>query len=101
MAMFVVMTSCAKMPQTCWGRYRKVAVVQLNQEYTAKNLRPTMISERARGVLRVRVLGNFSVGKTDRCAYRRALADAERIAHEANNSREMATAELLMSSGSA
>ena len=83
--MWIVMTSAACMPQSCKGRYRNVALVQLNQHYTAHDLCPAMISERARGVLRVIRMGHHSVGKTVRCAYARALVEAERRAAELNN----------------
>ncbi len=74
--MWIVMTSSAKMPSSCWGRYTNVALVQLNQEYTALNKRPKMISEHARGVLRIRHLGHHAEGKTERCGAARALARA-------------------------
>lgn len=99
--MWVVMTSSAQMPSSCRGRYRRVALVQLCQEYTAKNLRPAMISDRARGVLQVRDLGKHSVGRTDRCAYARALASAAAMAEQLNNSMPEAHGEMLMSFGSA
>lgn len=83
--MWVVMTSAAHMPQSCKGRYRNVALVLLDQYHTARNLRPAMISERAKGVLRVEHFGHHNVGKTDKCAYARALERAERIAFERNN----------------
>lgn len=86
--MWIVMTSSAHMPSSCWGRYRNVALVQLTQEYTARRLLPThqprMISERARGVLRVVHLGKYSVGKTFRCAYHAARAVAEARASALN-----------------
>jgi hypothetical protein len=76
-------------------------VVELNQHFTAHGLRPAMISTRAKGVLAVNDLGHHSVGKTERCAYRRALKRAEEIAHAANNAQDWATAEQLMTTGSA
>lgn len=85
MAMWVVMTSSAQMPNSCWGKYRRVALVLLTQEYTARNMRPAMISSRARGVVRLEDMGHHSVGKTDRCAYARTLKEATRRAHDLNN----------------
>lgn len=74
------MTSTAKMPNSCWGRYLNVALVQLNQHYTASGLRPKFIGTHARGVLRVIRLGHHFDGKSDRCAavrvYQRAVARA-------------------------
>ena len=45
--MFIIMTATAKMPNSCWGRYMRVAVVETD------GTRPKMISERARGVVRI------------------------------------------------
>ena len=83
--MWIVMTSSAKMPVSVKHPYVNVALVKLNQHYTARNLRPKMISERARGVLQVRHLGHHPTGKTEKCGFRRAKADAERLAFELNN----------------
>jgi len=83
--MWIAMSSSAKMPNSCRGTYRRVAVVQLSSWYTAHGLRPAMISERAKGVLRVLDLGKHSVGLTDRCAFARTMKQAEEIAHIRNN----------------
>jgi len=100
--MHIVMTSSAKMPASCKGRYGNVAVVQLTQEYTAKNARPVMISDRAKGVLRVVWRsGPRNVGLTERCGFQRALAEAERYAEMLNNARDMAEARTLIAPGSA
>ena len=73
----IVMTSSAHVAGTArrFGRYRNVAVVEVEA-----GAQPAMISERARGVVRiVRHFGTCSVGKTERCEYRRALAEAEAL----------------------
>ena len=102
MAMHVVMTSCAKMPSSVKAAYINVAVVQLNQEYTAKNIRPKMISERACGVLRVIHLGHFpAAGKTEKSGYRQALRRAEELALQLNSVRDVATGDLLINSACA
>jgi hypothetical protein len=96
--MWIVMTSSAK-PVGRFGTYRNVALVELDQEYTARYLtllQPRCISERAKGVLRVRHLGKFNVGKTANCAYWRAVDAAEASAQAANNAGDAATAELLI-----
>jgi hypothetical protein len=98
--MWVVMTSSAQMPSKCWGQYRRVALVQLTQEYTAKDWRPKMISDRARGVVRLIDYGHHNVGMTERCAYRRTLAQAEARARELNTVPEI-TPDMLISYGSA
>lgn len=45
---YVIRASSAKMPSSCWGTYRHVAVMEVE-----KGTFPTMISERARGVVRI------------------------------------------------
>lgn len=78
--MYIVMTSSAKMPSTCRGRYRNVAVVQ-----TDGTTVPKMISRRAKGV--VDILGfweKLNVGKTEACAYRRALVEANAVVNRLN-----------------
>lgn len=82
MGHYIVMTSAAKMPQCCWGRYRNVAVVEVEDI----NVRPTMISMRALNVIRiVKHFGPQSVGKTKACAYERTLVEAYRMADAMND----------------
>ena len=79
---FVVMQAAACMPNSCWGRYRKVAVVEIEDGFKGK---PKMISRRAKGVARVVALWDKqSVGKTARCAFRQALAAAEALCARLN-----------------
>lgn len=78
---FVVATSQAKMPVKCWGRYRRVAVLEI-----VKGSAPKMISARARGVVRVvATWEKCNVGQTDRCAYGRALSEARALAEQLNS----------------
>lgn len=71
---YVVKTSCARMPSSCWGRYRRIAVLEVKV-----GALPKMISERARGVVRVvETWERLYVGSSPRCAYEIALA----VAHE-------------------
>jgi len=73
---YIVKTSAAKMPRSCWGRYVRVAVLEVEA-----GTEPAMISERARGVVRiVETWERLSVGKTNRCAAARAVAEAEALA---------------------
>lgn len=70
---YIVLTAAAKMPSSCWGRYRRIAVVELD----GTGVKPAMISERARGVRRiVETWERLHVGKTDRSAYSSAFAEA-------------------------
>jgi len=85
MPRFIVMTSSAKMPMSCKGRYGNVAVVELTEEYAAANKVPLLISERARGVARiVWHSGPCNIGSTDRCAFARAMIDAKHDAEKLN-----------------
>lgn len=97
--MYVVMTSAANIPSSCWGRYRRVAVVDVLYYDWNRGIKPAMISERAKGVYRLIDLGNHSVGKTDRCAYKRALARAEAMARELNAAGDPATVENIIGAG--
>ena len=79
---FMVMQANACMPGNCWGRYKRVAVVEIEDGFKG---RPKMISRRARGVARVVALWDKqSVGKTARCAFRQALAAAEALCARLN-----------------
>jgi hypothetical protein len=97
--MYIVMTSKAAMPGSCRGNYRRVAVVQVLSYDWNRGIQPKMISERARGVYRVIDLGHHSVGKTERCAYQRALVRAQAMAADLNNARDQATVEDLIGAG--
>jgi hypothetical protein len=77
---FVVITAAACMPNSCWGTYRRVAVLEV-----VRGVTPKMISARARGVVRVICTWERrNVGKTDRCAYSRAVAEAVEMVDELN-----------------
>lgn len=75
---YIVMTAKERMPLKCKGVYRKVAVVQVE-----KGVKPKMISPRARGVVQVvKIWRRLNVGKTDQCAFARALWQAYALRHE-------------------
>ena len=79
---FIVMTAAAQMPSSCWGRYRRVAVLETTLPQGAS---PKMISDRAKGVKRiVATWEKCNVGTTRHCAYRQALAEAESMADRLN-----------------
>jgi hypothetical protein len=72
---FVVMTATARMPSTVKARYRRVAVVEIEPGAT-----PRMISTHARGVVAiVETWERLSVGRTDRCAFARAMREASAL----------------------
>lgn len=78
---FIVKTAAACMPASCWGRYRRVAVLEVE-----RGIWPTMISDRARGVVRVvQTWERLNCGKTERDAYSRAMAEAEAMTKELNH----------------
>jgi hypothetical protein len=81
---FIVMDRTAQVPgalRKFGGRYRRLAVVETD----LAEGEPSMISERARGVIRiVRIWEQERVGKTDRSAYRIALAAAKEMADALN-----------------
>ena len=77
---FLVMTSSAKMPSSVKAHYRNVAVVE-----TDGTRYPAMISEHARGLVRVvSYRGRLNVGKCVRSAYALALEEAEAMAERLN-----------------
>lgn len=85
---FIVKTAADRVPGG-WGTYRRVAVLEVEPGVTADDV--AMISPRAKGVIRVVETWNrLNVGKTDRCAYRRALAAAHALAEDLNtNAKEV------------
>lgn len=74
---YLIQTSKAKMPGTCWGTYYNVAILEVDSILRRS---VSMISNRARGVVEVyRHLGHHHVSKTTRDAYSRALREADSI----------------------
>lgn len=81
MSHYIVKSAAACMPASCWGRYARVAVLEI--EDGVEDV--AMISPRARGVLRVvQTWECLHVGRTERCALARALREAECMADELN-----------------
>jgi hypothetical protein len=76
---YIVMSSAAKMPSSCRGRYRRIAVIE-----TTDGVAPGLISERPRNVVRiVRVWERCHAGGP-RSAAARALASARALAASLN-----------------
>jgi len=80
---FIIQTAAAAI-RTCWGVYRRVAVLEVEVDAEGEPVGVAMISERARGVVRiVETWEACNVGKVHRrggagrCAYSRALVEAE------------------------
>ena len=81
MTRYITKTATAHMPNSCWGRYGKVAVIEV--EPGVKDV--AMISDRARGAIRVvEVWDRQFWGKSNRCAFAIALAEAEALAASLN-----------------
>ena len=73
MTHYIVQTASAKMPNSCWGRYGKVAVLEVDAGLQSV----AMISERARGCRRIVALWDrLHIGSTDRSAFWAAHAEA-------------------------
>ena len=83
MAHYIIMTASAKVAGKArqFGRYGHVAVVEVETADTV----PAMISERAKGVVRiVWDSGACSIGKTERSAFAVAKAHAAAMADRLN-----------------
>jgi hypothetical protein len=80
----VVMTKAAHMPNSCWGRYTRVGLVEVDpSKLPAGETTPRMLSDRARGVVRVvRTWEKCFDGSSDRCAASRALKAAQKLKAE-------------------
>jgi hypothetical protein len=75
---FIVKEAAARMPSSCWGVYKRVAVLEVPCSVGDDEI--AMISERAHGVRRVvRTWEKLNVGGP-RSAYRRARDEAEALA---------------------
>ena len=84
---FVVIDSSAKMPGRCWGRYRRVAVLEVRKGWLTRL--PSEISDRSLGVVRVVCTWEkCHVGKTDKDAYTSAWREARAMADEYNRRAE-------------
>lgn len=78
---YIVQTSAARMPTSCWGRYRNVAVLEVDADRDSV----AMISTRARGCRRiVSYRGKLNVGSSGRDAYSVALREAYGLAARLN-----------------
>lgn len=97
----IVVHKSASMPASYKGKYRRVAVIEVNYWLAwDADYQPAMMTTRCRDVLRViHDYGPQSLGKTERCGFRRAMAAAQALADKYNSSRDMASAEQLIGAG--
>jgi len=78
---YIVQTAAAQMPQSCKGSYRRIAVIEVKKGLK----RVSMISDRAKGVIRIaETWERLNVGTSPRCAYQKALAEAEALCAKLN-----------------
>ncbi len=78
---YIVQDATAKMPASCWGKYRRIAVLEVDADLE----HVSMISDRAKGCHRIiEVWDRLHVGTTDRCAFARAMREAEKLADQLN-----------------
>ena len=80
MAAWVVMTSTAKMPSSCWGRYRNIILVKVEDPENP----PPRADRRIKAILQMHHLGPYHVGLTDRDAYTKAYRSAVERAAKLN-----------------
>jgi hypothetical protein len=77
---YIVMTARECMPTSCWGEYRKIAVVETDGIHLPKQIHP-----RHKSVVRIVERWNkLFCGISKRCAYAIALAEAESLCDELN-----------------
>ena len=96
----IVVTRSAAMPASCWGRYRKVYVIDVDYWKAWDTWEPPQVRQGAKHVIRILWdSGPQSVGSTKRCGFARAVARAEQLASEFNNARDMASAEAIIGAG--
>jgi len=69
--MYQIKVSAARMPNSCWGKYKHVAVME-----TVDDTPPTMISERAKGVIRIVACWYRCHVGGDRSAFASAMREA-------------------------
>jgi hypothetical protein len=98
----IVDSKSASMPSSCKGTYRWVRVLDvpywLAWQHDMGQWAP--VSVRDKNVLRViREFGPCSVGKTERCAFQKALTAAREVAQQYNAAGDAATAEQIIGAG--
>jgi len=81
---YIVQCSTANMPNSCWGRYSNVALLEVDADRDSVS----MISERARGLhCIVEYRGKLHEGKTERCAAGRARTELAAVASALNEAK--------------
>ena len=83
----IVVTKSASMPSSCKGHYRKVYVVDISPDAPTGYIPPQVRQGGKHIISIVRDLGPHNVGKTNRCAFARAVKEAEQIANDYNTTK--------------
>jgi hypothetical protein len=82
---FIVLHASASMPGSCWGRYRRIAIVEI----VPGGSMPRMISARARGVVRIvetwEKLHTGHRAPNGDCAFSRAWKEAIALCNKLNH----------------
>lgn len=79
---FIVQSASAKMPSSCKGKYRRIGILLVDDLHTNG---VKMISSRAKGVIKViATWEKLNCGTTSRCAFSRAMDEAESMCDDLN-----------------
>jgi hypothetical protein len=73
-----VVVSAAQMPNTCKGVYKRIAVLRVDRHERPVDWTPQTIRA-CRGVEIVETWERLNVGLTERCAFKRALVEANEL----------------------
>jgi len=80
---YVVKTAGANMPASCWGKYGRVAVLEIADTLTVADI--DRIDARSKKIVSVvRTWEKRHIGKTSRCAFQIALKEARELAEALN-----------------
>ena len=72
----IIKISQEKMPSSCWGKYGRVAIMEMEADAPF----PAMISPRASGCVKIhKVWNKLFWGTSERCALRRAVEAARQL----------------------
>jgi hypothetical protein len=91
---YIIIISSARMPANCLGIYRRIGLLEVTPEAYEQDrsgVRRLRIDTRAKGVVRiVATWERLNVGKTDKCAFIRALTEAQALLATLENARAAA-----------
>lgn len=86
MTHFIIQRAAANMPSSCWGRYGKIAVLEVDDDLD----QVSMISEHAKGCHRViEIWDRLHVGSTDQDEWTGAMEQAQELCDRLNRGMDM------------